>query len=124
MSAIIWIVEFFIMLPVNFIKGLIWLSSCTWLILCEFIQILINMVLFIANALIALIGIVIDGLLLLFPPTPFNYMNLDSFEGVEFIGFLDWVIPLDYILHITLMWSGCLVIYFGIRVLSKWLKVV
>ena len=49
---------------------------------------------------------------------------LDYFEGLEYIGYLNWFFPFREILIVFEGWLGVVASYYMISVGARWLKVI
>lgn len=122
MNALKWIVEFFVMFPVNFVKGFIFMGQSLWLMILAIPQMFIDALVFCINSIILAIATVIDWILSLLPLTPFNDVMIGGIDGVELLGYLDWVIPIEYITNTVAIWTTSILLFYGIRILLRWVK--
>ena len=100
----------------DFFNGLIEFLSNSFLLVFNLIVWILNLVIwFITN----LFNLVVS----IFPNSPFSLLNYDFGIG-EFIGYLNWFLPIDILISITLSWCGCMILYWGGSVLLRYLKII
>ncbi|KKY02968.1 hypothetical protein VN21_00355 [Paraclostridium benzoelyticum] len=73
------------------------------------------------NFIIASLGIAINFILSFLPDSPFKLFNL-NIDGVQFLGYLDWIVPISYIVTLIGTWCACMIAYYGIRAIMKFTK--
>lgn len=65
----------------------------------------------------------IEEVLSLLPLSPFREY-LDYFEGLEYIGYLNWFFPFREILIVFEGWLGVVASYYIVSTGARWLKVI
>ena len=77
-----------------------------------------NLLIYIINLAIWLLSGLINFLVNLLPDSPFS--NINIFEGIEeYLGYLNWLIPVDWIMGITIAWAGCMAVYKGYSIIMR-----
>lgn len=98
-----------------------WLTD--WLVgaLRWFGQLLYNGTIKALNALISAIGAFIDTVLAILPTT--SYIAPGSFAP-EWLGALNWFLPVGHIVNSLAMYATAISLYFGVGPVLRWLKVI
>lgn len=73
------------------------------------------------NTIISGVGAMLSAVLLILPNSPFNFVQTINSSWLKAIC---WIFPIqEAIVHLT-AFVASVVIYYGIRILMRWLKVV
>ena len=100
----------------DFINGIIDLLNNSLLLVFNLIVYLFNLIIWL---ICGLVNIFVD----IFPNSPFS--NLDIISGNEkYLGYLNWLIPVDLILSITVSWGACMLVYWGYGVVMRYIKLI
>lgn len=81
---------------------------------------LADFIIMIINFLIAGVGVVLSWLAMLFPDSPFKEPS-GAPESVN-LGWVTWLIPFPTMITHLFLLCGAALVYYGIRVLSRWIK--
>ena len=82
-----------------------------------------NLLVYLINLAVWLICGLINFIVNLLPNSPF--LNISIFEGVEeYLGYLNWLIPIDWIIGITLTWAGCMAAYKGYSIIMRYFNII
>lgn len=73
------------------------------------------------NLLIKALGEIITILLKILPTSPFL---LVSEINLSFLEELNWVIPIDFMISVSLTWLICIAIYYIVSIALRWIKVI
>ena len=82
---------------------------------------LFNVLIKFVNFIIEAVGSLIDVLVNLLPPSPFNV--LESLE-IPYLDALNWVFPIPIYISILEVWLVAIAAYFVISVGLRWVKVI
>lgn len=88
--------------------------------ICNILVALINFILLCLGSLVQLI-------LSVLPSTPFAKIweeGVGGIQGWELVGYIDWLVPLDFIVGITGAWVSAVVIFYGIYYAMKTSKLI
>lgn len=68
----------------------------------------------------------LEAILSFFPPSPFALLDelTASPEIAEWLGFLNWFIPVNSFVAILETWLACIAIYYVWQVILRWLKAI
>lgn len=102
-----YIVDAFISFPIFLLEGL-----------CNILIALINF-------LLMTIGFIIETILSFLPNSPFAQIwneGVGGIKGWELIGYIDWLVPLDFIVGLTGAWITSVIIYYGVMYIMKAIK--
>lgn len=94
------------------------MNFLTWIVL-SVVELVANLVIVVINFLITLISILINIVLAVLPDSPFLNANMGNIPGIEYLGYLEFVIPFKFILDTFSIWLICMAVYFGLRILLK-----
>ena len=83
----------------------------------------IKFVLYVFKFVIWIFAYLIKMIASIFPNTPFDVSEY-LFGIEEYIGYLNWIVPINSILNITMLWGGCMILYYGYGVVMRWLKLI
>lgn len=59
----------------------------------------------------------------LFPHSPFRDF-IESFEGLPFLGYLNWFIPVGKMIEIGTAWLVAVGLYYLYSVIARWIKLI
>lgn len=74
------------------------------------------------NLLISMLGKVLSLLFLLLPNSPFDLIDFSFIN--EYMGYLNYIVPVSDIIKISVSWVGCIGVYYIIQIALRWAKVV
>lgn len=76
----------------------------------------------ISNKFISGIGASISWVISKLPQSPFA--QITSGPAQEYMGYINWIVPVGQILTILGAWCGCIALYYVAQIALRWLKVV
>lgn len=82
---------------------------------------LINALVWLINQIIKALGAVGKAMVNILPTSPF--LVVQNIE-IPYVKHLNWIIPVDEIIAITLYWLGAIAIYYVVQVILRWVKVI
>lgn len=82
---------------------------------------LIKALVWLINQIIKALGVIGKAMINMLPPSPFILVN--SVE-IPYVKNLNWIIPVDEILFITIYWLGAIATYYIVQVILRWVKVI
>lgn len=82
---------------------------------------LINALVWLINQIIKALGSIGKAMVNILPPSPF--LAVQSIE-IPYIKYLNWIIPVDEIIVITMYWLGAIATYYVVQVILRWVKVI
>jgi hypothetical protein len=90
------------------------------------LEILMNAVTWLFNFILLLVGNALNLVLCLLPKSPFaSLINwLKSLNIDEYLQYLAWLVPVDIILSITVLWVSAISIYFIYSIIMRWIKMI
>lgn len=56
------------------------------------------------------------------PKSPFTY--IDNSPIAEYIGYLNWIIPIEQMITLTGTWLFAITLYYSVSALLRWVKVI
>ncbi|MCM1305418.1 MAG: hypothetical protein NC306_15135 [Butyrivibrio sp.] len=65
----------------------------------------------------------LDGLLSLFPGSPFAPF-IDELGEMPYLGYINWFIPIGAMLDIGAAWLTAVTVYYLYSVLARWIKLI
>lgn len=65
----------------------------------------------------------IDAIVRVLPRSPFASL-LDQFEGLPFLGYLNWFIPVRAILTVMAAWLTAIAAFYLYSVIARWVKLI
>lgn len=83
---------------------------------------LINLLIDFCNFIIIACGDILTFIFALLPNSPFNLIDMSSLTN--FIGYLNYLIPVTEIVSILTLWTSCIGIYYIYQIVLRWVKVV
>lgn len=83
---------------------------------------LINLLVDLVNFLIKSIGTLLGFLLSFLPNTPFTSIDMSPLR--DFLGYMNYLIPVVEILSILTLWCGAIGIYYLYQIALRWAKAV
>ncbi|MBU4176910.1 MAG: hypothetical protein L6364_04050 [Desulfobulbaceae bacterium] len=98
-----------------------WLTDWLVGILRWFGQAIYNGTIKLVNAVIAALAAFVDMVLALLPTTSFD---TPGSVASEWLGTMNWFLPINHIVFSLGMYSTALLIYFGTGPILRWLKVI
>lgn len=73
------------------------------------------------NGLISGLGAVVGGILSILPSSPFTFVsNIDN----SVLTALNWIIPISSIVAHLELYLLAVIVYYGLRIVLRWVKVV
>lgn len=82
---------------------------------------LINILISFVNYIIKAVGILINTLINILPPSPFNIIHSIN---IPYLEELNWVFPISLYISILELWVVAIGIYLVISVALRWVKVI
>lgn len=74
------------------------------------------------NTFIKLLAKVLDAIFILLPNSPFK--DIDSSPISEFLGYLNYLIPVTEIVAIMTLWCTAIGLYYIVQIALRWIKVI
>lgn len=56
------------------------------------------------------------------PDSPFQALS-NSPIG-EYLGIINYFVPIDFMLNVTTAWLACILVYYGFSILMRWVKAI
>ena len=69
-----------------------------------------------------LINPILSAILSVLPDSPFTM--LDNSPIKPFLGYVNWFLPMDYILSVFQVWLPCIGVYYIYSVAMRWIKMI
>lgn len=83
---------------------------------------LIGIVITLINGLIKLLAKVVEALFFFLPDSPFKEVSTSPI--IEFIGYMNYLLPITEIIAIMTLWTTAIGIYYLIQIALRWIKVI
>lgn len=83
---------------------------------------LLNLLIKFVNLIIKSIGTLIQTLINILPPSPFEIIDITGIQ--EYIGALNWVFPINLFIVILEAWLVAIALYYVISVAMRWVKLI
>lgn len=74
------------------------------------------------NGFIKLLAKALNIIFFMLPDSPFK--NIDNSPIVEFLGYLNYLIPIPEILGVLTLWCTAIGIYYLVQIALRWIKVI
>lgn len=87
------------------------------------LNILVQVVQLVLNALIGIINMFFSLVETLLPASPFASIS-DYIGDIPWLGVLNYFVPVSAILEILFLWAGAMIVYFIVSIVLRWVKVV
>lgn len=81
-----------------------------------------DFIVYIINKIIYIVGVVLNTIFGLLPNTPFTIS--DTSVLAEYMGYLNWIIPVDKILIVTMAWLTAIALYYVYQIVLRWIKAI
>lgn len=65
---------------------------------------------------------VLGWVLVMLPDSPFKFIQKTPFA--KYLGYINWFVPVDYILSILAAWISAVGIYYGYKIILAWIKAI
>ena len=75
------------------------------------------------NAIIVGLADVFNVIISILPDSPFTFIN-NSLDVSKYLGYLNWVIPIETFVSITVPWVTAIVIYYSVSIVLRWIKAI
>lgn len=85
-------------------------------------DIILGIVVTVINSLVKLLALVLDTVFFFLPSSPFKV--LDNSLIIDFIGYLNYLIPISEIVSIMTLWCTAISIYYIVQIVLRWLKAI
>lgn len=75
------------------------------------------------NGILNVIGTLITTILSILPDSPFSLiynMNLD----LSWFQYFNWIFPISEALLVFTSWLSCILIYYGLSIIMRWIKAI
>lgn len=59
---------------------------------------------------------------LVLPDSPFEL--LDNSPIGEYLGYINYFVPLEFMVDVLSAWTGCILIYYGYQMIMRWAKAI
>lgn len=82
-----------------------------------------NFFIVLINGLIKSLGLVLNALALVLPPSPFNIVAKNAVIE-EFLGYVNYIIPIAEIISIGEVWLVSVGVYYVYSTVLRWLKAI
>lgn len=83
-----------------------------------------DFIIFMMNSIISFIAGVINSIFSLLPDSPFNINNIETSVIVDYLSYLNWILPIDKIIIITLSWITAISVYYVYQIILRWIKAI
>lgn len=74
------------------------------------------------NFIIAGFADILNVIISILPDSPFKIIS--NSEVSQYLGYLNWVIPLETFVSITMAWVTAIAIYYGVSIVLRWIKAI
>lgn len=74
------------------------------------------------NAIIVGLADVFNVIISILPDSPFTFIN--NSDVSKYLGYLNWVIPIETFISITVLWVTAIVIYYSVSIVLRWIKAI
>lgn len=81
-----------------------------------------DFIVYIINKIIYIVGVVLNTIFGLLPNTPFIISDTSVIGG--YMGYLNWIIPIDKILIVTVSWLSAITLYYVYQIVLRWIKAI
>lgn len=81
-----------------------------------------DFIVYIINKIIYIVGIALNTIFGLLPNTPFAIDETSVIS--EYMGYLNWIIPIDKILIVTMSWLTAIALYYVYQIVLRWIKAI
>ena len=81
-----------------------------------------DFIVYIINKIIYIVGVVLNTIFGLLPNTPFTISDTSVIS--EYMGYLNWIIPIDKILIVTISWLTAITLYYVYQIVLRWIKAI
>lgn len=88
------------------------------------VEFILNFIVYILNLFIYLFCSILNLFSSIFPNSPFSNVGSYTFGIEEYLGYLNWLIPIQVILNITFAWVGCMMIYWSYGFIMRTIKLI
>lgn len=75
------------------------------------------------NGLISLLGSVLSAVLFILPDSPFQSLTVEN-DVVSVLAKVNYFLPLDYIMGINAALISCVLLWYGVQMVFRWIKMV
>lgn len=75
------------------------------------------------NNITELINKLFSMILNLLPHSPFMQI-IDNLEEIPYLNYINWFIPFDLMVDVTLIWLGAVALYYLYMIILRWVKAI
>lgn len=75
------------------------------------------------NSITELITKMFNLILNLLPHSPFTKI-IDNIEDLPYLEYINWFIPFDLMIDVTLIWLGAVGLYYLYMIILRWVKAI
>lgn len=79
-----------------------------------------NWIIGLLNTLIKGLGVILSAITSILPKSPFTY--LDNSPLADYLGTINYFIPLDFMITTGETWLLAVAIYYGVQTVLRWIK--
>jgi len=81
-------------------------------------SVFIDILRWLGDQIVYMLSFVVD----LLPDSPFHLLDYTPIAGI--LPYINYFIPLDFMMSVLAAWSSCIIIYYGYSVVLRWLKAI
>lgn len=74
------------------------------------------------NKLMSALAFALSAAINLLPDTPFGSLNNSVLT--DYLGFINWVIPVSLMVNILVLWCGAIGLYYVVQIAMRWSKAI
>ncbi len=65
---------------------------------------------------------VLSWIVAFLPDSPFSFLDTTALK--PYLSAINYFVPLDFIIDVTLAWLSCIVLYYAYSIVMRWIKVI
>lgn len=81
-------------------------------------SVFIDILRWLGDQIVYMLSFVVD----LLPDSPFQLLDYTPIASI--LPYINYFIPLDFMMSVLAAWSSCIIIYYGYSVVLRWLKAI
>ena len=78
------------------------------------------------NSIVAWVGDKLNWIMsficIVLPDSPFSL--LDKSPISEYLGYINYFIPIEFMIDTLTAWTGCILVYYGYQMIMRWAKAI
>ena len=75
------------------------------------------------NSVMQLLNTILNYVFSFLPVSPFTSV-LEGMGGIPFLGYINYFIPIDKLLLITVTWLGAVSVFYVYQIVLRWIKAI